>query len=75
MNDWAPVVGQPVKDTAHDRVGEFRAFEQGRVFLRPLGGGREWTTSPDDIEQMSRSEILNARVAAANRRSRKESPA
>lgn len=40
------------------------------VWLRPLGGGREWDAAPERVEPMSAAEVLSARLALANARSR-----
>lgn len=32
------------------RRGQFRGIANGRFFLRPIGGGREWSVNPDDCE-------------------------
>ncbi|MFD1828813.1 hypothetical protein ACFSJS_03915 [Streptomyces desertarenae] len=46
----------------------------GRVWLRPLGGGREWDAEPHEVEPLTRREQLSARLAAANARSRHPLP-
>ncbi|WP_107097732.1 hypothetical protein [Streptomyces sp. WMMB 322] len=38
--------------------------------LRPLSGGREWDADPNSIQPLSPAELLSARVAEANARSR-----
>ncbi|WP_446750441.1 hypothetical protein [Streptomyces sp. AC1-42T] len=38
--------------------------------LRPLGGGREWDADPDRLRPLDPAELLSARVAEANARSR-----
>ena len=47
-----------VLDAAHNRVGEVRATftKDGRpaVWMRPRGGGREWTTFRDDLRVLRR---------------------
>lgn len=40
------------------------------VWLRPLGGGREWDAAPERVEPMSAAEVLSARLALANAGSR-----
>lgn len=50
-----------VWDRATDRVGEIVDVDLNRVFtgrvttihLRPVGGGLEWTASPDDVEDVA----------------------
>ncbi|WP_239580556.1 hypothetical protein [Streptomyces sp. HB132] len=39
--------------------------------LRPLGGGREWDADPSRLRPLDAAELLSARVAEANARSRK----
>ncbi|MFJ4769865.1 hypothetical protein ACIP88_12205 [Streptomyces uncialis] len=62
-------VGTLVIDTAGRRIGRFEDSLGSRCFLRPLGGGREWTVDPDHVRQATEAEILAAKVAAANARS------
>ncbi|MFH9466237.1 hypothetical protein ACH4LT_02910 [Streptomyces clavifer] len=38
--------------------------------LRPLGGGREWDANPARVRPAAPAELLSARVAEANARSR-----
>ncbi|MFJ4124761.1 hypothetical protein ACIP3U_25990 [[Kitasatospora] papulosa] len=38
--------------------------------LRPLGGGREWDADPARLRPLGPAELLSARVAEANARSR-----
>lgn len=44
----------------------------GTVYLRPVGGGKEWTASPEELEPVTTSDVLSPRVAEANKRSRGE---
>jgi hypothetical protein len=48
----------------------------GYVWLRPPGGGMEWTAQPGDVEpaaaEGAEDAVLRARVAVANARSRGE---
>ncbi|MET7796701.1 hypothetical protein [Streptomyces decoyicus] len=52
----------------------------GYVWLRPPGGGLEWTARPNDVEPATEAAghgsphdtVLRARVAVANARSRGE---
>ncbi|WP_189397081.1 hypothetical protein [Streptomyces sp. FBKL.4005] len=47
----------------------------GFVWLRPVGGGTEWTALPGDVRPMDvrkQEALLRARVASANARSRGE---
>ncbi|WP_146238375.1 hypothetical protein [Streptomyces sp. Act143] len=70
-----------------ERIGKLHRDPQGRVgiltdilgttaYLRPERGGREWPVSLDAIEPVTDKaqdrEVLSAKVADANRRSRGE---
>ena len=66
----APAVGDAVHDSARDRVGVVMGRVGPCFQLRPLGGGREWDARPDRIRALSSTELLSARVATANARSR-----
>ncbi|MEU3354991.1 hypothetical protein [Streptomyces sp. NPDC037389] len=46
-------VGSLAMDTQRDRVGEVMAATRERVFLRPLGGGREWEATPSALRPMT----------------------
>jgi hypothetical protein len=48
--------------------------ERSCLQLRPLGGGIEWDADPARVEPMSSAELLKARVAEANARSRRPTP-
>ncbi|MFJ6213782.1 hypothetical protein ACIQGZ_10695 [Streptomyces sp. NPDC092296] len=48
---YVPQPGELVMDTAHHDVrGVYMATEGSTVFLRPEGGGIEWTTRSADIK-------------------------
>lgn len=66
----APAVGAPVRDTARDRVGVVMGREGPYLQLRPLSGGREWDAEASRVQLLSPAELLTARVAEANARSR-----
>lgn len=68
----APEVGSTAYDSAHDSVGVVMARSGNQVFLRPMGGGLEWTTAPEHVRQATVAEELSAKNAAVNRRSRGE---
>jgi hypothetical protein len=67
---WVPV-GTPVRDTAHDRIGVVASH---RVLLRPLDGGPTWNTAPEHLEPVGPKDVLHARAAEANHRSRRGRP-
>lgn len=64
----SPIVGSVARDAARDEVGEVMEVQEGRIFLRPLGGGREWDAVPEDIEQLSAGDEFAARSAAGRAR-------
>lgn len=49
----APGVGSLARDTARGEVGQVMDHQSGRVWLRPLSGGREWTAWPDEVEPLT----------------------
>ncbi|WSV01345.1 hypothetical protein OG217_04110 [Streptomyces sp. NBC_01023] len=55
---------------ASNRVGIVMAHEGPWIQLRPLGGGREWDADPARVRPVGPAELLQARVAEANARSR-----
>ncbi|GLV73267.1 hypothetical protein ACH4VS_00095 [Streptomyces hygroscopicus] len=72
-------VGQLAYDTRLERLGVVMDHIGEYVWLRPRGGGVEWTARPDEVEPAGSvvdgelpEEVLKARVAAANSRSRQE---
>ncbi|MFD0058358.1 hypothetical protein ACFVHR_32035 [Streptomyces sp. NPDC127168] len=72
-------VGQLAYDTRRERRGVVMDHLDGLVWLRPDGGGTEWTARPDEVEPAASvlggelpEGILRARVAVANSRSRRE---
>ncbi|MFR9725661.1 hypothetical protein ACL02R_20170 [Streptomyces sp. MS19] len=67
-----PEIGTMAYDASHDRIGRVMAHLSGHIWLRPPGGGREWTALPEDVQPVSASESLRQRVAEANRRARQQ---
>ncbi|WP_243745314.1 hypothetical protein [Streptomyces hainanensis] len=65
-----PEIGTMARDTSRDKVGRVMAHLYGTVWLRPPGGGQEWTARPEDVHPISASESLSQRVAEANQRAR-----
>lgn len=70
MTDGAPAVGDTVRDTVRDRVGVVMAHQGPYIQLRPLGGGREWDAAPAHVRPLGAAELLSARLADVNTRSR-----
>ncbi|MCX5560285.1 hypothetical protein [Streptomyces sp. NBC_00038] len=73
-------VGQLAYDTRRERRGVVMDHLDGYVWLRPPGGGMEWTARPGEVEPVAADApegdlpqgLLRARVAVANARSRQE---
>lgn len=63
-------VGAAVRDGDSGRVGLVMGHEGPYLQLRPLGGGREWDADPAHLRPLGPAELLSARVAEANARSR-----
>lgn len=49
MDVFRPRVGDLVSDKLTGRVGEYRGTVGGECYLRPPGGGIEWTTAPSNL--------------------------
>ncbi|MFI5863596.1 hypothetical protein [Streptomyces sp. NPDC051546] len=62
-------IGSVMKDTKAGRVGAVAGAGDGKIQLRPLGGGMEWDADPNDLERPSPREELKLRLAAENERS------
>jgi hypothetical protein len=69
-----PERGDTVRSTRTGQIGTVMDFMQGKWFVRPLGGGREFSVHPDDLAPADQEEILRAKVALANRWSREGRP-
>ncbi|MGY5131307.1 hypothetical protein ACWGJW_02605 [Streptomyces nigrescens] len=65
---YSPAMGEVVWDSDRDRVGTVMGHEGPCYQLRPLKGGVEWDAR--NIAPMSQTEVLSARVAVANARTR-----
>ncbi|MCP3818507.1 hypothetical protein NLX86_10370 [Streptomyces sp. A3M-1-3] len=70
----APAIGETVRDTHRNRLGIITDHLGPYIQLRPLVGGREWDANPDHIEPVSPPEVLSARLAEVNSRSRRPRP-
>ncbi|MEU1212075.1 hypothetical protein ABZ424_06350 [Streptomyces sp. NPDC005790] len=69
-DDGTPPLGAAVHDGGSGRVGLVMGHEGPYLQLRPLGGGREWDADPARLRPLGPAELLSARVADANARSR-----
>ncbi|MEV6977668.1 hypothetical protein [Kitasatospora sp. NPDC093806] len=45
----APAPGALLHDRRTHRTGVYMDTIAGRLYLRPVGGGIEWTTRPEDV--------------------------
>ncbi|MGW6061716.1 MULTISPECIES: hypothetical protein [unclassified Streptomyces] len=68
----APAVGALVLDTKRDQLGEYRGEWAGEWSLRPVGGGKEWTANPKNVQPATVEQRLRVGTARANARSRGE---
>jgi hypothetical protein len=68
--DGTPAIGAAVVDTVRNRVGYVMDHEGSFLQLRPLSGGCEWDADPDHVKPLDPAELMRARVAEANARSR-----
>ncbi|MFD8913489.1 hypothetical protein [Streptomyces sp. NPDC059575] len=68
--DSPPPPGTAVRDLTRDRVGIVMGHEGPHLQLRPLSGGREWDVHPRHVQPLTPAELLRARLAEANHRSR-----
>lgn len=50
---YVPKVGELVKDAATGTTGIYTGTHGKEAYLRPSGGGVEWTTMPWDVEPVS----------------------
>ncbi|MFC9813335.1 hypothetical protein ACFVJM_14870 [Streptomyces virginiae] len=66
-----PAIGDTVRDTRHNRIGIVTDRLGPYLQLRPLTGGREWDADPAHVEPATPPEVLRARLAEVNSRSRK----
>lgn len=65
-----PDVGDVMMDTLHDRLGEYRDETTESVYLRPVGGGREWLVGRGYVRPATAEEAVRAKVRVENERSR-----
>ena len=61
-----PRIGVLARD-ARGAVGRVVDQEAGRVWLRPVGGGREWDVRADEVEPVSTSELSRLIVVREER--------
>ncbi|MFD0332216.1 hypothetical protein ACFQZC_38485 [Streptacidiphilus monticola] len=60
-------MGELYYDSAADRHGILQDVSGARVFLRPEGGGREWTALDSDLHHPADAERIRAHRARAQR--------
>jgi hypothetical protein len=66
-----PRPGDPVHDTARDRVGRVMGQEGPYLQIRPLTGGLAWGADPRHLRRLTGDELLSAQLAEVNTRSRR----
>ncbi|MEV5279015.1 hypothetical protein [Streptomyces sp. NPDC051994] len=49
-------------DHETETIGEIVAEYEGSVYLRPPGGGTEWSAPPDRVRPCTEAELRSARV-------------
>lgn len=64
--------GTAVRDLTRNRVGTVMGHQGPYVQLRPLSGGREWDAAPEAVQPLTPAELLHARLADTNARSRRK---
>ncbi|MFI5668616.1 hypothetical protein [Streptomyces sp. NPDC051704] len=69
-----PAIGDTVRDTHSHRIGIVTSLLGPHVRLRPLLGGPGWDADPAQLTPVGPAEVLSARVAEVNERSRRASP-
>lgn len=62
-----PPVGALLVDTASRAVGEFRDAMGGKIYLRPIGGGREWLASPENVRPATSADLEQCEVMRGGR--------
>ncbi|MGK5532750.1 hypothetical protein [Streptomyces sp. URMC 129] len=65
-----PEIGTMALDRSRGMIGRVMAHLHGTIWLRPPGGGHEWTARPEDVTPLTASESLRARVKELNHRTR-----
>ncbi|MQS08046.1 hypothetical protein [Streptomyces alkaliphilus] len=61
--EWTPRKGELVVDTRRGTTGRVMDVWNGRVWLRPAIGGREWDTRVEYLRRPDTTEALRARMA------------
>ncbi|WP_369147112.1 hypothetical protein [Streptomyces sp. R44] len=59
--EWAPLPTRYAVDS-HGRIGCIRERYAGVVYLRPPGGGREWTVPSQFLRQPTEEEMAQVRA-------------
>lgn len=53
---YAPTVGELVFDRVEQRTGVYQGITGGRMYLRPVGGGVEWSPEPWELAPIETAE-------------------
>ncbi|KPI17941.1 hypothetical protein OK074_8038 [Actinobacteria bacterium OK074] len=72
MTVYKPRLGDTVEDTRTKKVGRVMDHVGTYVQVRPIGGGTEWDSRPEDLRLLTAAETLSAGITVANARSRGE---
>lgn len=60
--------GTVVKDTRRDLVGTYMDKADGKIWIRPIGGGLEWGADLVDVRTATPSECAGAQAALLSRK-------
>lgn len=64
-------MGRDLSDPTTPRVGIVMDIRGGRAYMRPVGGGTEWSAPLGDVAPHSLSSALSPKVAEINARTRR----
>lgn len=67
MTEEPLTVGEKAMDTARNKIGTFMGTLGSLHYLRPLGGGTEWTTSEEYVRRATTTEVVAAKLDAHNK--------
>lgn len=59
--DWQPTISRYAVDRA-GRLGRVTGSYLGSIYLRPPGGGREWSAAPEELQEPTTAELARARI-------------
>ncbi|MGW0468263.1 hypothetical protein ACWDX6_23805 [Streptomyces sp. NPDC003027] len=59
--DWTPTLSRYAVDR-DGRVGRVVDRYEGSVYLRPPGGGKEWSVAPEELRPPTRLEMRDVEI-------------